>query len=503
MGFGSFFKKVKKTVKSVVKVAAPIAGIALAPFTGGASLAVAGAISSGIGAYEANKQAKRQEAAAQGAVAQQIQLQQEQIDRFDKLIDKLPDQQREYLEDISASYAENRMMLEEAKSSQDAQAIANYEALNDIIESTLAAEMTAIGENHEDYINTLNVFSDDMVGLVRSDAEANEGLKQQFRDTSDQAITKLKDASGLVTQRMEAIEKSGGLPDGADAIISNMRQGIADVHRQVKDLDAATGKGGSASRKSAVALEGLKQVGETMAGLKQQGTQELMQLVGVQAQLTGQLTDTAAQKTIVGKHTEGAEIAAAKAPFIQEALTAEGTRGARELTAIGNSNVAMRTNQASLGDTQLAQQREYEANRLALNQGEAAAKLGVKERSQSLALNMTAKTGTAVQSMSDVLGAQANNYSNQASASRAQANESMASAMSVIGGGFAGQQQGIGFMQGVNQFALGLPAPAKQTPSTQVSPFVGAPSFPSYSRPAGTQGPTPYGQVGVTPYFGS
>lgn len=484
MGWGSTFRK-------IIKVAAPVVGVALAPFTGGASLAIAGAVSAGVSGYEKDKQAKRAEADARGAQASAISIQREQIDKFDALLAKLPKQTEEFLEDITVAYTKNREMLSEAKAINDEQAIANFQAIEDIIETNMAAELSAIGESHIEYVEFLNTFSDEVVGLVRSDAEANSLLKQEFRDNSDKALKQLEDASGLVTQRMEAIEKSGGLPEGASAVISKMRQGISDVHRQVKDIDAARGKGGSASRSSAVLLEGIKNVGETMAGLKQQGTAELMQLVGTQTQIVGQQQATASGKVQLGQETSGREIADARSPFIEAQLNAEQTRDASELAVLRGANMATAGNQASLGATQLAEDQAYGANLQALESGEMAAKLGVKENQQAFALNATAQVGKQATSMSDIFTVQANNYSNQAKNLRAGASEAMSSAFSVLGAGAAGMVPGGGgFMSGVQQFAMGIP---KQTPTTNVSPFVGNPNW-------GVSPNTDLARVGVTPF---
>lgn len=403
---------------------------------GGASLV--GGLASGI---MGSKGAKRQANAAGQIEAQRMALMREQMDAFKKLIKDLPQQSQEYMTKIAKSHAQINAMLEEAKAQGDQQSIQLFQAQRDMVESHFSAESEAIGLNTQEMMGAIDALSNKALEMVNQDEDIKDQLRSAYKKEADQAVSSLSKMAEMSGQRIDNILKTG-LPEGAAANISKISQGVADLKRRTTEFESARGKGGAASRGTAVDLEGLKMIGETTANLRAQARGELVQEGAIQ----GQLQQAAGQRMAGLQPTRSAATLAATQPYDMAKLDVQQQGGQQQLTAMGNKNVQIRSLTGAEGDASLAREQEFAQSRMALEQGRTAQEMGVMERQQDLTGAYTAQQAGQARSMADIMGVQAQNYSNMAMQSRAQSQAAFGQVMQTgvgaaagYGGAFGGQ----------------------------------------------------------------
>jgi len=406
--------------------------------------------SSAIGGVMSSRAGKKQTSAQRDAQNAQLQLMREQMDNFQKLINDLPEQERGFIKDITSTYADLNLMLSEAKRVGDEKSEAIFQAQRDLVDSHFDAEMEAIDVNKNQILSSIRNLSSEAVALVRADADANDLIKAAYRKEADVAVGNLRKMADASGKRMDAIIETGMSPEAA-AQISKTRQGVADIARKANELEAAVGKGGSASRLTAVDLEGLKLIGEQVASARREARWELK----TGATLQAGLQQAAEDRAIVLEQTRGRQELAARQPFMQAELATEHLAGQQGLTALGNRNVETRRLTGAEGESSLAREQEFARDRMSLLQGQAAAEQAAKERTQELTFQGTAQTAGAARSMADVLGVQAQNFANMADQSRSQSQDAFTQAATFGIGAVAGYQGAIpGVEKGSRNAAL-------------------------------------------------
>ena len=388
---------------------------------------VVSAIGGVISSNSASKSAKK----ARALENERMALVREQMDNFKKLINDLPKQSRDFMEKIAKSHARISALLDEAKTNGDTQASQSFQAQLDMVETHFTAEAEAIGLNTQEMLGAIDAISTKTVELVNQDEDVKDQLRAEYKKEADQAIGNLSKMADLSGQRMDNILKTG-LPEGAAANISKISQGVADLKRKTMEFEAARGKGGAASRGTAVDLEGLKMIGETTASLRAQARDQLSQ----EGQIQEQLQQAAGQRMAGLQPTRSAATLAATQPYDMAKLDVQQQGEQQQLTAMGNKNVQIRNLTGAEGDASLAREQEFMQNRMALEQGRSAQEMGVKEREQDLKGAYTAQQAGQARSMADIMGVQAQNYSNMASQSRAQAQAAFSQTIKSTGGAY-------------------------------------------------------------------
>jgi len=387
----------------------------------------AAAVGSGV---MAKKEAKKNRRSAEKMQQKQEDLMRQQMDNFRELTDKLPDQTRQMIKDMSKSYVEVRAMLDQAKVTGDKQSAALFEEQRNLVRTHLDAELEAIGLQTDEFVGQIDQLTDNALKLVREDADFNEQLKETYRTQSKDALGNLKKMADASGQRVDSILKTGLAPEAA-AKISKIQQGVSDLTRKTAALEAKVGKGGSASRITATELEGLKVLGEVTADLQANAQDELAKA----GQVQGQYLAAAGEVADRSQTTRGREELAARQPYDQAKLNARGLEAQQSLTAINNANVETRRLTGAEGEASLAREDQYTRDRMSLVQNEAAAKQSLQEREQDLQFQGASMQAGQANSMADVMGVQAQNYANMAKESSAAATQSfMNLGRGVVGG---------------------------------------------------------------------
>ena len=396
------------------------------------------AVSLGSGLMS-SRSGKKQSQSAETLQREQMGLMREQMQNFKNLIKDLPKQTQEYLDKIANSFTRMNIMLNEAKNANDITETQMFQSMRDMIESHFAAETEAIGLNAQDMLGSIEQMSNAAVDLVNQDEDIKDEIRKEYKVEADKAVSNLSKMAEASGQRIDNILKTG-LPEGAAANISKISQGVADLKRKTMDFEAARGKGGAASRGTAVDLEGLKLIGETTANLRAQARGELVQ----EGQIQGQLQQAAGERSSMLQPTRGAATLLAKQPYDMAALNVQDQGGSRQLTALGNKNVGLRQLTGAEGEASLAREQEYMRDRMSLEQGKNAQEMGIMEREQDLKGAYTAQQAGQARSVADILGAQAQNYSNMAMQSRAAAMASFGQAAKIGVGMTAGYNGAFG-----------------------------------------------------------
>jgi hypothetical protein len=382
----------------------------------GAILAGVGLATNLVSGFMGSKSAKKQQGQANALQARQIALMEEQVQNFKNLIKDLPKQTQDYMDKIGNSFLEISALLNEAKLSGDEQSAQIFQSQRDMVESHFAAETEAIGLNTQEMLGSIEQMSNAAMDLVNQDEDIKDEIRKEYKVEADKAVNNLSKMAEASGQRIDNILKTG-LPEGAAANISKISQGVSDLKRKTMDFEAARGKGGAASRGTAVDLEGLKLIGETTANLRAQARGELVQ----EGQIQGQLQQAAGNRAQMLQPTRGAATLLAKQPYDMAALNVQDQAGSRQLTALGNKNVGLRQLTGAEGEASLAREQEYMRDRMSLEQGKNAQEMSIMEREQDLKGAYTAQQAGQARSVADILGAQAQNYSNMAQQSRATA----------------------------------------------------------------------------------
>jgi hypothetical protein len=410
-------------------------------------------VSLGSGLLSSRK-GKKQAAKARELQERQLRLMEQQMANFKKLTSAIPKETQKMIEDMNKSYAEVGVLLAEAKRNGDNQSIVLFEQQRALVKQHLNAELTTIGMNADEMTGLLDEMTESAVTLVREDAEFNDGLKAEYKKEADVAVGNLRKMAEASGQRMESILKTGLAPEAA-AVISKMQQGVADLTRKTAALESKVGKGGAASRISATELEGLKMIGETTAELQQDAQQQLQNAGNAQSQFLAASGEVLANT----QTTRGRDELAARSPYDQMQIQNQQQEGAQSLAAIGNANVATRNLTGAEGEASLAREDQFARDRMSLVQSQASGTQALREREQDLKFQGAAGQAGQARSMADIMGVQAQNYSNMAMQSSAAAQQSYSSAFKGLMGGSIGMGNGggaQGFGQGFMQGAYGI-----------------------------------------------
>ena len=401
-----------------------------APLIAAAGIMAVASVGQGV---MASRDAKKDRQSAERMQDRELALMQEQMDNFQALIKDLPKESQEYMTKIAASHANLTAMMEEAKVSGDDQAAQAFQAQRDLVESHFAAESEAIGLNTQEILSSVDALSSKALELVNQDENVRDQVRAEYKKEADKAVGNLSKMADVSGQRINNILKTG-LPEGAAANISKINQGVADLKRKTMEFESARGKGGAASRGTAVDLEGLKMIGETTASLRAQARNELQQ----EGQIQQQLNDAAGKRMAGLQPTRSAATLAATQPYDMAKLDVQQRGGQQQLTAMGNKNVQIRSLTGAEGDASLAREQEFMQNRMSMEQSRTAQEMGVMEREQDLKGAYTGQQAGQARSMADIMGVQAQNYSNMAQQSRAQAQQAYGQAARMGMGAAAG-----------------------------------------------------------------
>jgi len=378
-----------------------------------------------VSSHSANKRA----AQSRDLENQRLDLIREQRDNFNRLIDGLPQQTQKYLDNIAQSHARISALLNEAKIRGDQMSASAFQAQKDTVEAHFVAESEAIGLNRDEMLGAIDAMSNKILELVDKDEAVKAKLRDEYKQEADSAVDNLSKMAAASEKRIDGILKTG-LPEGAAADISRINQGVTDIKRKTQELEAARGKGGAASRTTAVELEGLKAIGETTAQLRAQARGELIQ----EGQVQGQLQQAAGQRQLALQPTRSEAELRATQPFNQLRLQTQEQAGNRQLTALGNKNVAIRKLTGAEGEASLAREQAFARDRMSLQQGVDAQNLAALEREQNLTGAYTGQQAGQARSMADIMGAQAQNYANMAAKSNAQATQAFSNAAKGVAG---------------------------------------------------------------------
>jgi len=458
----------------------------------GSGVAAQGSVS----AFRSLKEASKARAGSEQLQTANIVLMIQQLQKFDRLIADYPRQTKEMLGNITASYVDLQAMVDQAKTDGDEELALIFQSQRDLVSTHLTAELEAIGANKDELLSTIQEFSDSALEYAMQDEDARDRLRAEYKKEADRAVGNLNKMADASAQRIDSILKTG-LPEGAAANISKVSQGVADLKRKTSELEAARGKGGSASRSTAVDLEGLKIIGETTANLKAQAIGEMVQASQVQRQLLG----AAGERMSMLQPTRGAALAEAQKPFQEASVRAIGEAGVRSLTSLANANVETRRLTGAEGEASLAREDQYLRDRMSLRQGQLAAETRVKEREQDLISAATAGQAVQSRSMADILSAQSQNYSNMAKEATSRADVGAANAnrglVNAIGG-VSDYFNNSNSNSNSNNSMGGAPAFHQyQTGASNVDPSVSSPSN-TGSFNVATQNPSSIGTFKVT-----
>lgn len=419
----------------------------------GAATVVSGAISS--------RSAKKQRNAQQRAQDAQMAQMDEQMARLDAFMEKVPEQSKEMIERLNASQAEINLLLEQAKVKGDQQAAELYARQRELVQSHLTAELDAIGLNAAEVTGVIDELSSNAVRLVNEDADANEILQENYKKETEGVMENLGKMAEISGRRLESIDKTGLTPEAA-ARISQVQQGVADLSRKTKAIEAKVGRGGSASRVSATELEGLKTLGEVTANLQEDVGRELERAGQVQGLVLG----GAAERMSNLRRTRGRDELIARQPFDAAKVTVAEQAGRQSLAALGNANVETRNLTGAEGEASLAREDQFARDRMSLVQSGTAAEQAISEREQELELSGITKQASVSRSMADIMGVMAQNYANMAAKSSAQATKFFGTAVKGTAAGaaasnpfskdFNAQDFGKGFTQGAFNIDTGV-----------------------------------------------
>jgi len=409
-----------------------------------ATTAIAGAAIGAnlIGGVLGQKDAKKARAQEQSAIDRQLAIIEDQDRRYQELVDKIPAESKDMIDRLNKAYAESNLMLEQAKLAEDDKAVKLFESQRALVQSHLASELEAIGQNSKEFTGLIDELSGKALELINSDEDANAELKNAYKKESDAALTNLNKMADLSEKRLGDVLKTG-LPPGAAAVISKVQQGVTDLKRKTMDFESKLGKGGSASRVSAIELEGLKMIGETTANLQMQGNELISQGIQQIAGLAGEAENLSARRMQGLQETRGRNTLAALQPYQEAKLAGKQAEGAQSLTAMGNANTETRRLTGAEGDASLARENQYARDRMSLFSGKVAGEQDVQERGQDLAFTGQAQSARIASSMADIFGAQAQNYANMNKELRASSmglfqTAAMAGAGGVMSGGMPG-----------------------------------------------------------------
>jgi len=387
--------------------------------------------------------------------------------RFDGLIADLPNKTQEYLTKISQSYTEITALMEEAQARGQEDIAQTYASMRDLAEAHFLSEAKAIGLNEQEMLETIGELSSQTAELINKDEDLKDTLRAEYDKDAQKSLSNLRKMADASGERIDQI-LSTGLPEDAAAQISRVSQGVADLKRKTQELESARGKGGSASRSTAVELEGLKIIGDTTAKLRADARGELLQ----EAQMQGELQRTSGERTAMMQPTRGEALVRALTPYNEATIATKDQAATRELTALGNKNVELRRLTGEEGAQSLALEQDYYQQRQGAVQTRDAATLTTMEREQDLTGQYSQTRAGLNLTMADILGAQAQNFNNLAMAAQGTITQGASSIGQILGGG-GGGSSGAGGMDFSKMFSKGGGSSSGATSGASTSASVG------------------------------
>jgi len=423
-----------------------------------------------VGGVVSSRNAKKNRQAQQRMNDGQMGLMQEQLARWDRFLAALPGQSRNMISNLNASFSEVELLLSQAKKNQDEKAIQLYQAQRDLVKSHLDAELKAIGANTQEVFGIIDEVNANAVKLINEDADVNELLQDKYTEETKDVIPNLRKMGEISEQRIDSILENGGLTDEAVTQLSRTKQGVADLTRRTKNIEARVGKGGSASRVTATELEGLKVIGDVTAGLTEASGRELRAEQGNLSNTQNLVLGASGERLSRQERRRGRETLAATQPLDAARINVAQNASNANLNAINNANVETRNLTGAEGESSLAREDQFARDRASLVQGKTAAIQAVNEREQDLTSGAISQKGGASKSMADIMGVMANNFANMAAKSDAQASKFFGTAVKATAGGFAARNAGNSFGAGALQGGFGIDTGAFKSTGNNIVP---------------------------------
>ena len=298
-----------------------------------------------VGAITAGVQASSAEDAEDESYAsrqQGLSTNRATIARFQALIDELPAEKQEAMARITASYGQQALLLDEAKARGDVQAAELFATQLDMIKTSMATELSAVGAAFTDYVAVADELKNEIRDSYESDEQASEKFRVEYDKSSKDAIARVGKMADVMGARFDQIVDNGGLAPEASATISTMRQKLVDVKRVTEQAESARGKGGSASRLSGLAIESVKALSSLTADMYKSGVQEMAQLSELLQGNAALEEDLASDRYANLEVTTERDISNATRQIDLGKLDAQGDKNQRELGILSAGNLAER-----------------------------------------------------------------------------------------------------------------------------------------------------------------
>lgn len=419
------------------------------------------AVSAGVGLMQ-GAAAEDAEDAQYAANQAQLALNAEDRAKLQRLIRRLPKQERDATARMMAAYAKQRNNLEQAKVNGDAQ----YETIFAIhakqIEDALELQLGKIGENYREYIDETEAVRVKYKDLLADDQRINAMNKKQYDEDTAAGFDLIKEGNEVFSQQVQHIKDTGYDQRSAD-IIAKAEDKASKVLRQVEEVEAQIGKGGAGSRKAAAAFEKIR----TVAEVKQDAADSSADTLNEAAKFAQIGEMLAGRRTEVLKATEGREQIDLESKIDEAQIAGGQDRRAAELGAVVASNQAGDASRIKELETQAQRDEAFSRELGAIDLTEAQGKEAIVERTQDREAQFTTGQIQQTRAMSDVYrnmaateGQKAANLNQQAAGAFSSLGSMLA--MGAVGsqGGLPGQGHGDtgfkGFGQGVLMGGLGI-----------------------------------------------
>lgn len=419
------------------------------------------AVAAGSAAMQASA-AEDAEDQAHAAEQNRLRLNAEDRRRIDRLIRKLPQQEREATVRIMQTYARQRDLLDMAKQRGDQDREALFSLSLKQVEDAMNLQLSKLGENYNEYTSTIDAMRDKVKDLVESDQRVNRLLKKDYDLQTQAGFDNIKAGNEILKRQVDHIKATGFTPEAAN-VIAEAEKKVNETQRELEVIESNIGKGGAGSRRAANAFEKIA----TIAGVKIQAAADSREALNQAAGFAQLAENLAGRRTEVLRETEGREIADIESRFDEAKINELSARQARELGAVVGAGQAEQHIQREDLRTQILSDEAHAKDLANLEAGEAAAIERNIERTQSREEQLTGGVIQQNRSLSDIYAGIAQRNFNQANNLTQQAQASFATLGSMLALGAAGSQgslpgQGVndrgfrGFGQGVIQGGFGV-----------------------------------------------
>jgi len=387
---------------------------------------ITGVVAAGTAAYQASaaEDAEDREYAANQA---RLNISKQDRKRLERLIRKLPQQERESTANLLQTYAKQRENVKEAKIRGDQSAAQLFDVHTAQVKEALKLQFAKLGQDHGEFLAEINGLQDKYSDELKKDQRINALNKKIYEDQTAQGFQLIKDGNDAF-QKQVAFIKETGFDKKSAGIIAEAEEKANQIKRQTANIEAQIGKGGSGSREAATAFEAIR----TIAGVKQAASDASDDTLAKAADFAKVGEMLAGRRTEVLRATEGQEQIALDSKFDEAKLAAnEEFRGQRTAIELGGQQQQQilereRLNTQNLRDEGLI--RELGA----LDTAEAAGKEALVERTQNLERSLTAGVVEQGRSLADVYGNMARSENVRANTLNQQAQASFASLGSML-----------------------------------------------------------------------